>query len=252
MSSSRNVLKRCDVETLRPQPKPSANPPETTSTHSEDATEPMEVDKAPMRRTLRKRKEKNILKDLQPELLRTENFFDEDYEEERATGYKGFKTEELSTTKNARYRFTLYEACGRGTRFYCPFTRANRPSIDTRVPPSIDIRSQPPSTDLDGYAKSVDGHALQRNIPEHQQRVANEFYNTDGEVDDHFKPKAEIDQMVEEIYKTLGAAEERLDKISDDIYFPWDMAISSLTSQTEAMQKEIVEIQRYIARRLEA
>ena len=29
----------------------------------------------------------------------------------------------------------------------------------------------------------------QRNIPEHQQRVANEFYNTDGEVDDHFKPK---------------------------------------------------------------
>ena len=36
----------------------------------------------------------NILKDLQPELLRTENFFDEDYEEERATGYKGICTEE--------------------------------------------------------------------------------------------------------------------------------------------------------------
>ncbi|KAF2576288.1 hypothetical protein F2Q70_00003559 [Brassica cretica] len=64
--------------------------------------------------------------------------------------------------------------------------------------------------------------------------------------------RAEIDQMVEEIYKTLGAAEERLDKISDDIYFQWDMTISSLTSQTEAMKKEIVEIQRYIARRPEA
>ncbi|KAF3567445.1 hypothetical protein DY000_02015449 [Brassica cretica] len=60
MSSSSNVLKRCDVETLRPEPQPLANPPETTSTHSEDATEPMEVDKAPMRRTLRKRKEKVV------------------------------------------------------------------------------------------------------------------------------------------------------------------------------------------------
>ena len=29
----------------------------------------------------------------------------------------------------------------------------------------------------------------QHNIPEHQQRVANEFYDTAGGVDDHFKPK---------------------------------------------------------------
>ncbi|KAF2531883.1 hypothetical protein F2Q70_00031792 [Brassica cretica] len=42
----------------RPQSKPSANPPKTTSTHSDDAAEPMEVDKAPMGRTLRKRKGK--------------------------------------------------------------------------------------------------------------------------------------------------------------------------------------------------
>ncbi|KAF3564028.1 hypothetical protein DY000_02015451 [Brassica cretica] len=125
--------------------------------------------------------------------------------------HEGFKTEELLNHRERLDTDSLFtEACGRGTRFYCPFTRANRPSIDTRVPPSIDIRSQPPLTvrekakqnnnyltpdgfgifrDLDGYAKSVDGHALQRNIPEHQQRVANEFYNTDGEVDDHFKPK---------------------------------------------------------------
>ena len=34
--------------------------------------------------------------------------------------------------------------------------------------------------------------------------------------------RAEIDQMVE----------ERLDKRCDDIYFPWDITISSLTSQT--------------------
>ncbi|KAF3543610.1 hypothetical protein DY000_02002917 [Brassica cretica] len=54
--------------------------------------------------------------------------------------------------------------------------------------------------------------------------------------------RAEIDQMVEEIYRTLGAAEERLDNICDDIYFPWDITISSFTSQTEAMQRELVEI----------
>ena len=29
----------------------------------------------------------------------------------------------------------------------------------------------------------------QHNIPEHQQRVTNKFYNTAGEVDDRFKPK---------------------------------------------------------------
>ncbi|KAF2588095.1 hypothetical protein F2Q70_00038645 [Brassica cretica] len=51
---------------------------------------------------------------------------------------------------------------------------------------------------------------------------------------------------------TLGAAEEKLDKRCDDIYFSWDITISSLTSQTEAMQSEIVEIQRYIARRPKA
>ncbi|KAF3528079.1 hypothetical protein DY000_02040964 [Brassica cretica] len=45
------------LNALRPQSKPSA-PPETTGTHSEDAAEPMEVHKAPMGRTLRKRKEK--------------------------------------------------------------------------------------------------------------------------------------------------------------------------------------------------
>ena len=31
------------INALRPQPKPSANPPETTSRHSEDAAEPTEV-----------------------------------------------------------------------------------------------------------------------------------------------------------------------------------------------------------------
>ena len=117
--------------------------------------------------------------------------------------------------------------------FLSSFHQCQTPSIDTKAPPSIDIRSQPPSTEREkakqntnyltpdefgifrdpkGYARAIDGHALQvsrediadilqmangaenllmqqHNIPEHQQRVANEFYDTAGGVDDHFKPK---------------------------------------------------------------
>ncbi|KAF3582994.1 hypothetical protein DY000_02030532 [Brassica cretica] len=64
--------------------------------------------------------------------------------------------------------------------------------------------------------------------------------------------RAEIDQLVEEIYRTLESAEERLDRRCDDIYFPMDLTMSSLTSQIEAIHREIVEIQRYIAHRPEA
>ncbi|KAF2608445.1 hypothetical protein F2Q68_00044132 [Brassica cretica] len=62
----------------------------------------------------------------------------------------------------------------------------------------------------------------------------------------------EIDQLVEEIYRTLKTAEERLDRRCDDIYYPIYLTMNSLTSQIEAIQREIVEIQRYIARRPEA
>ncbi|KAF3525905.1 hypothetical protein F2Q69_00047423 [Brassica cretica] len=63
--------------------------------------------------------------------------------------------------------------------------------------------------------------------------------------------RAENDELVEGIYKTLETTEERLDRRCDDIYFPMDLTMSSLTSQIEAIQREIVEIQRYIARRPE-
>ncbi|KAF3527091.1 hypothetical protein F2Q69_00047948 [Brassica cretica] len=64
--------------------------------------------------------------------------------------------------------------------------------------------------------------------------------------------RAEIDQLVEEIYRTLESTEERLDRRCDDIYFPMDLTMSSLTSHIEAIQRELVEIQRYNARRPEA
>ncbi|KAF3551886.1 hypothetical protein DY000_02008305 [Brassica cretica] len=46
------------LNALRPKPKPSENPPETVRTPSDDGVDPMEVDRVPKGRTLRKRKEK--------------------------------------------------------------------------------------------------------------------------------------------------------------------------------------------------
>ncbi|KAF2607998.1 hypothetical protein F2Q68_00045361 [Brassica cretica] len=67
-----------------------------------------------------------------------------------------------------------------------------------------------------------------------------------------FRTRAEIDQLVEEIYRTLETTEDRLDRRCDDIYFPMDLSISALISQIEVIQRELVEIQSYIARRPEA
>ncbi|KAF2552716.1 hypothetical protein F2Q68_00034622 [Brassica cretica] len=46
------------LNTLKPKPKPSENPPETVGIPSDDGEDLMEVDRVPMGRTLRKRKEK--------------------------------------------------------------------------------------------------------------------------------------------------------------------------------------------------
>ncbi|KAF3573870.1 hypothetical protein F2Q69_00058708 [Brassica cretica] len=46
------------VNALWPKPKPSENPPETVRTPSDDGVDPMQVDRIPTGRTLRKRKEK--------------------------------------------------------------------------------------------------------------------------------------------------------------------------------------------------
>ena len=46
------------LNALRPNPKPSENPPEIVRTPSDDGVDPMEVDRVPKGRTQRKRKEK--------------------------------------------------------------------------------------------------------------------------------------------------------------------------------------------------
>ncbi|KAF2535317.1 hypothetical protein F2Q70_00004689 [Brassica cretica] len=67
-----------------------------------------------------------------------------------------------------------------------------------------------------------------------------------------FHTRADIDQLVEKIYRTLETTEERLDRRCDDIYFPMDLSVNALTSHIEAIQRELVEIQSYISRRQEA
>uniref|UniRef100_M4F2R9 Uncharacterized protein n=1 Tax=Brassica campestris TaxID=3711 RepID=M4F2R9_BRACM len=67
-----------------------------------------------------------------------------------------------------------------------------------------------------------------------------------------FHTRAEIDQLVENIYRTLETTKERLDRGCDDIYFPMDLSMNALTSQIEEIHRELVEIHSYIARPPEA
>ncbi|KAF3596184.1 hypothetical protein DY000_02020303 [Brassica cretica] len=63
---SRGVRSKTSIDILTPpalstpKPKPSENPPETVRTPSDDGVDPMEVDRVPKGRTLRKRKEKVV------------------------------------------------------------------------------------------------------------------------------------------------------------------------------------------------
>ncbi|KAF2597570.1 hypothetical protein F2Q68_00011542 [Brassica cretica] len=105
--------------------------------------------------------------------------------------------------------------------------KGHHPSIDNRLHTSIDNR----------IPTSVD------NIPPHSPLMKSP---------QDFHTREEIDQLVEGIYRALETTEERLDGRCDDIYFPMDLSINALTSKIEAMQGELVEIQSYIAPRLEA
>ncbi|KAF3558255.1 hypothetical protein F2Q69_00013886 [Brassica cretica] len=95
---------------------------------------------------------------------------------------EGFTTEELFNHQEHPDTYSLLEvACGKGTRFYHPFTRAKRPSIDNKASTSIDNLPKPPSNeretskqnidyltpdefgifrDPEGYTRAMDGHAL--------------------------------------------------------------------------------------------
>ncbi|KAF3526803.1 hypothetical protein F2Q69_00047836 [Brassica cretica] len=116
-------------------------------------------------------------------------------------------------------------------------------AADVARPPSIDRRRLP---SIDRYNHtSIDNHmsaSINDNPPHpHTKKSQKNFHTIE-----------EIDQLVEEIYRALETTEERLDGRCDDIYFLMDLSISALISKIEAIQRELVEIQSYIARRPEA
>ncbi|KAF3557277.1 hypothetical protein F2Q69_00012627 [Brassica cretica] len=113
-------------------------------------------------------------------------------------------------------------------------------ATDVARPPSID-RRRPPSIDRHHYT-SIDNHtsaSINDSPPRPHTKKSQKDLHTRGE----------IDQLVEEIYRALETTEERLDVRCDDIYFPMDLSIGALTSKIEAIQRELVEIQSYIAHR---
>ncbi|KAF3516712.1 hypothetical protein DY000_02060415 [Brassica cretica] len=120
---------------------------------------------------------------------------------------------------------------------------ARPPSIDRKRPPSID-RRRPPSIDMHHHT-SIDNH-MSASIDDSPPRPHTMKSQKD------FHTREEINQLVEGIYRALETTEERLDGRCDDIYFPMYLSISAFTSKIEAIQREFVEIQSYIARRPEA
>ena len=105
------------------------------------------------------------------------------YEPQADEFHEGFTTEELFNHRERSYTNSLFaEACGKGTRFYRPLSRAKRPSIDNNASTSIDNFPKPPSienekakqnndyltldefgifSDPEGYVRAMDGHRLQ-------------------------------------------------------------------------------------------
>ena len=56
--------------------------------------------------------------------------------------------------------------------------------------------------------------------------------------------KAEIDEMVAEIYKVLRTSDDYHSKRLDDIYYPFDNSFSWLTTHTDEMKQDIAMIQK--------
>ncbi|KAF3607419.1 hypothetical protein DY000_02048371 [Brassica cretica] len=115
------------------------------------------------------------------------------YEPQADEFHEGFTTEELFNHRERSYTNSLFaEACGKGTHFYRPLSRAKRPSIDNNASTSIDNFPKPPSIENEKAKQNNDYLTLDEfgifSDPE-GYRVTKEFYDTAGGVDDRFKPK---------------------------------------------------------------
>ncbi|KAF3609707.1 hypothetical protein DY000_02049127 [Brassica cretica] len=206
--------------------------------------------------------------------------------------HEGFTYEEiLNMQRRDEADQHRVEASGERTRFSHSFDKANPPSIDEKPKSSIDIRPKPPSTvsknlnfvnqyltqdefgifrDPDGYARAIDGYALQisrediadilqmangadnlfmqqRTVPTHQQKVTNEFYDTGGGINNRFKQRA---------YDHDGTRRFQWEEKDEYGVYRDDQGhardVDEHIIRIEAIQKELVEIQRYITCRPEA
>ncbi|KAF2572643.1 hypothetical protein F2Q70_00003869 [Brassica cretica] len=138
--------------------------------------------------------------------------YDENYEEERATEYRGIRTEEdrlLHHSSSTRNATSIDRTVSTSINTHHHQTNHIKASTDIAYYTSIDdgfdrakegdhsIGSWADDRYLESYAVETAIHKpgaanlfmQQCTIPEHQQRVATEFYTIDGEIDDHFKPK---------------------------------------------------------------
>ena len=88
---------------------------------------------------------------------------------------------------------------------------------------------------------SIDKHrpeSIDNSLPASVDDILPHSHSMKSQPDFHTRVK--IDQLVEEIYRTLETTEERVDRRCDEIYFPMDLTMSSLTSKIEEIQREIV------------
>ncbi|KAF2543789.1 hypothetical protein F2Q68_00030851 [Brassica cretica] len=88
-----------------------------------------------------------------------------------------------------------------------------QPKEESTIPPSIDKRT----------LSSIDGMVT----------PAKDSYN-----------KAEIDELVEEIYRVIRTFDDFHSKRLDDIYYPFDKSISWLTTCTEERMQDLAMLQK--------
>ncbi|KAF3537746.1 hypothetical protein F2Q69_00023535 [Brassica cretica] len=115
------------LNALRPKLKPSENPPETVRTPSDDGVNPMEVDRIPTGRTLRRRKKK-VAKHLK-----------------REANEKEKEIKKPQTTSRRINDPRIIAACHCGAEYETEYSA----SIETHTTTSIDS-SQPKLTNVEG------------------------------------------------------------------------------------------------------
>ncbi|KAF3512109.1 hypothetical protein F2Q69_00007094 [Brassica cretica] len=134
--------------------------------------------------------------------------------------HEGFTYEELLNYQECSDTDSLFaQACGRGTSFYRPFNRATRPSIDITTSTRIDIHSQPLSavrgkaklnnnyltpddfgifSDPEGYARAIDGHALQTSFRWLMEQIISSCNNTTFQSTSRELKMSSVTQLVEQ------------------------------------------------------